>query len=300
MGSVHQFSEALDVACLKPLHRFHGTRIFINGVPCPADQCLVSDRILMRVEFFRCECAQRRRVDDRIQPPERLFAFRTALIVLGIRKSPLLVGAGDHDPKPVHLKRRIVVIERRAVQKDRAVFLPHGDRELVHDAAVHAVVMILGILPQKRDILIGHRKSEQCVQNDAHAHLDGGGGREPGGIGDVPDDVTVQTGRKAQSELCLISPDHAHRVIRITFLGIKIQEIQRTFDHPCVFEIAGVETDPAVPPSPCREIGADRQRRGKHMSAIVVGVFSDEIHPAGREHEDGFPFFSSEYLVKCF
>ena len=41
------------------------------------------------------------------------------------------------------------------------ILFPHGNRKLIHDSAVYAVKIILGILSDQCQILIRHIKSEE-------------------------------------------------------------------------------------------------------------------------------------------
>ena len=41
------------------------------------------------------------------------------------------------------------------------ILFPHGNGKLVHDTAVDAVKLILGILPDERQILITHIKPKE-------------------------------------------------------------------------------------------------------------------------------------------
>ena len=72
------------------------------------------------------------------------------------------------------------------------IFLSHSAGKLIHNATVTAIKIIFRILANKRDIYHRHVEPKQVFQDHPRQHLQGGGRRQPGTIGDIPADGNIK------------------------------------------------------------------------------------------------------------
>src|SRR5699024_2975148 len=96
--------------------------------------------------------------------------------------------------------RSVFKFQGACIQKDRAVFFAHGAGELIHDAAVHSVEIIFGILSDKSQILHSQLFNPvQILQHQSSKNLQGSGGGKPGTVGDISVDQEINSGVKCVS-----------------------------------------------------------------------------------------------------
>ena len=161
MGRVHQLPKQRHIPGLQGLHCPDGTPIFINRVLCPFSAHVVLDGRLIFFKRLFIQISQTVDFYRLLQLRQRSLALAAALIVLGIPQAPLLIAAGNDDLCPLQSNGRIGKGQICRIQKDGIIFLSHGNGKLIHDAAVHFVIIILGILSDKRQFLVAHLESEK-------------------------------------------------------------------------------------------------------------------------------------------
>ena len=111
------------------------------------------------------------------------------------------------------MDRRIFVFHGICIKEDRIIFFAHGNGELIHDAAVASVEIILGVLSDQRQIC--HCEvcnAEQVGKDNAGQDFKGSRRREAGAVRDVAPDDHVEAGVNRMSFFCE-SPYHAERII---------------------------------------------------------------------------------------
>src|SRR5699024_5388602 len=96
-----------------------------------------------------------------------------------------LIAAGDDDLGAFQMDGRIFIAQVCGVKENGVILFAHRNGELIHDAAVNAVEIVLRILADQRQILVGHVKAEHIAQNEAGQHLQGSGGGKSGAVGNV-------------------------------------------------------------------------------------------------------------------
>ena len=175
------------------------------------------------------------------------------------------------------MDRCILILQCRSIQKNSVVLFTHGNGKLIHDTAVYLVVFVLGELSDQRQILIGHIKSEEIPQDVAGQHFYRSGRRKSRTVGDITVQQQIHTGSHFHA-LLTESPDHSLGIIGPACFLAGYQILQRRFDHSQMSEIHGIETQLIVVSLSCHTIGTDGQCAGENVSAVIVGMFTDQIH----------------------
>ena len=302
MGSVHQLAELSDIVGLQRGNRLDGALVLINRVLCALSAYLILDRILILLKLLLVQVAQGLDVHHLLQLGKSGLALASSLVVFGIAQAALLVAAGDDDLRAFQMDGRVLIAEIRGIQEDGMILLSHGDGELIHDAAVNAVEIILGILADQRQILIGHVKAEHVAQDEAGQHLQGSGGGKAGAVGNIAAQHQIHAVRDLHVSL-LKSPHHSLGIIGPVRLLFRRQVVQAALDHAEMLEIHGEEAELSVLSLSRGAVGSDGQRAGEYMSAVIVRMFSDQIHTAGRKiglHSFGISEYFPEFLQDFF
>ena len=205
------------------------------------------------------------------------LTLAAALIVLGISQASLFITACDHDLRIFQMDRCVLIFQSCGVQKNSIILFAHGNGKLVHDTAVYLVVFVLGELSDQCKILIGHIKSEEISQNIAGQHFYRSGRGKSGTVGNITVQQQIHTGSHFHA-LLTESPDHSLGIIGPACFLAGYQILQRRFDHSQMSEIHGIETQLIVVSLSCHTIGTDGQCAGENVSAVIVGMFTDQIH----------------------
>ena len=161
------------------------------------------------------------------------------------------------------------------------VFPAHGAGELIHDTAVAAVEVVLGILADQSDLRHGNLvKSEGVLQDDPGQDFQRSGRRQAGTSRNVPEDGDVQTVGQVEAPF-LKGPHYALGIVGpgscpgSFFVGNQI--VQAGLQNTQGAEIHRIEAKPPVFPVPYYCVGAKSQGAGEHMAAVIVGVLADQI-----------------------
>ena len=97
MGSIHKFTKEGNVIILQSSNRLYGTLVLIYGMLCTTLQHFIPDGSLYLFKFCLGECSPVLYFLYFLNTAECLFAFASALIILGISKSTFLITACNHD-----------------------------------------------------------------------------------------------------------------------------------------------------------------------------------------------------------
>ena len=205
------------------------------------------------------------------------LTLTAALIVLGISQASLFVTARDNDLRILQMDRCILIFQCCSIQENSVLFFTHGNGKLIHNTAVYLVVFVLGELSDQRQILIGHIKAEEIPQDVAGQHFYGSGRGKSGTVGDITVQQQIHTGSHFHA-LLTECPNHSLGIIGPACFLAGYQIIQRRLDHTQMFEIHGIETQFIVVSFSCHTVSTNGQCTGEYMSAVIVGMFTDQIH----------------------
>ena len=243
---------------------------------------LILDRRFIKLKLLLRQIAQRLDGSYLLQLCQRRFAFASSLVIFGISQTALFVAAGDHDLRALQTDRRVFKFHRCGVEENRVVFFPHRDRELIHDAAVYAVKIVLRKLPDQRQILIRHLKTVHIPQDVSGQHLNRRRRGQPGTIRNVAKQQQIHT-------VCHFHPffakrpHHALWIVRPVRFLLRPEPLDARLDHAQMLKIHGIKTQNLIVSLSCHAISTDRQRAGEYMTAVIVGMFSDQIHTPRRK-----------------
>ena len=244
---------------------------------CTLSADITLDNSLELLKGLLIQVTQRLDLHYLLQFCQCSLALAATLIVLGISQASLFITACDHDLRILQMDRCILILQCRSIQKNSVVLFTHGNGKLIHDTAVYLVVFVLGELSDQRQILIGHIKSEEIPQDVAGQHFYRSGRRKSRTVGDITVQQQIHTGSHFHA-LLTESPDHSLGIIGPACFLAGYQILQRRFDHSQMSEIHGIETQLIVVSLSCHTIGTDGQCAGENVSAVIVGMFTDQIH----------------------
>ena len=295
MGLIHQFPEAGDVIGFQRRHRLDGALVLRHRVFCTLNQNRVFEHMLMLFKFFHGQVAQRLNVRRLLQCGKRVRTFLTSVVVSRIHQAVLHFAVHDDDPGIFQLYRRILIMQGAGIQEDGIVLLPHGHRELVHDAAVAAVEVIFRILADERDVHHAQiRDVIQAAEDHTCEHFQRGRGRKPASVGDITPDHHVKSGIQCIS-FFMKGPYHAQGIICPAVSFLIGQLIQRSFDYPEAVQVHRIKMNLAVRAFPRNAVGADGQRARKYMSAVIVRMLPDQIDAPRRKVNFGSFSISKQF-----
>lgn len=178
-----------------------------------------------------------------------------------------------------------VVCGASGVQAQDVALGGAGGGRLVHDPAGHAHVRVLGAAGQGGQFGAGGREPVQLGEGQGGRHLQGGGGGQSCSGRHVGAYVEV---RAADREPRLAQrPGHPGRV-RGPAVGsprpvCRVEGGEVEGDHPGAGR-GGVEPQQAVGARGGGHFGALREGEGQGEAVVVVGVFADQVDPAGAAH----------------
>ena len=195
----------------------------------------------------------------------------------------LLVGVGDQQLHAVQLDGGVLELHGIGIQEDRVVLFAHGGSELVHDTAVHAVVVVLGILSDQRQLFIGDliETIERAKREAGHDFKSRGRGKTRA-VGDITVNGHVKTAVQLVAA-AFESPYNSLGIIRPLAGPGCVQIINHNLGNACLRDIDRSETELSVLSLLYSSIGADIQRAGKYMTAVVICMLTDQIDTAGGE-----------------
>ena len=277
MGCIHQLTKQLHIIVLQRFYRTDRSLILIYCMLCTLSADITLDNSLELLKGLLIQITQRLDLHYLLKLCQCSLTLAAALIVLGISQASLFITACDHDLRILQMDRCILILQSRSIQKNSVVLFTHGNGKLIHDTTVYLVVFILRELSDQRQILIGHIKTEEIPQDVAGQHFYGSGRRKSGTVGDITVQQQIHTGSHFHA-LLAESPDHSLGIIGpIRFLA-GYQIIQRRLDHTQMFEIHGIKTQFIVVSFSCHTVSTNGQCTGEYMSAVIVGMFTDQIH----------------------
>ena len=277
MGCIHQLTKQLHIIVLQRFNRTDRSLILIYCMLCTLSADITLDNSLELLKGLLIQVAQRLDLHYLLKLCQCSLTLTAALIVLGISQTSLFITTCDHDLRILQMDRCILILQSRSIQENSVLFFTHGNGKLIHDTAVYLVVFVLGELSDQRQILIGHIKAEEIPQDVAGQHFYRSGRGKSGTVGDITVQQQIHTGSHFHA-LLTESPDHSLGIIGPACFLAGYQILQRRFDHSQMSEIHGIETQLIVVSLSCHTIGTDGQCAGENVSAVIVGMFTDQIH----------------------
>ena len=152
MGIVHQLTEALHIVLFQCLDRLECAAVLIDRMACASALDLILDYGGVLIKLRVCQFAEGLDRLDLLQSLECRLALHPTLVIRGRDETVRLVRVRDDDTAPLEVKLAVAVLKRIAVEQDCTILLPHPDRELIHDAAVHSHKLILRLLRELHDL----------------------------------------------------------------------------------------------------------------------------------------------------
>ena len=177
MRSIHQFTEQLYIVFLQRFHRPDSPLVFIYRMSGTAHSHLIFDGGFVLFKLLLAQIPEPFDIHNFLQFRKRRLTLASSLIICGIDKAVLHFAVCHNNLCPLQHKRRILIGQICRIQKDRIVFLTHSGSKLIHNTAVHTVIIVLGILPDQREVHVCHIKAIQIPQDITCQHFEGRGGR---------------------------------------------------------------------------------------------------------------------------
>ena len=217
-----------------------------------------------------------------------------AEIVRRRRQFVLHAGVHQHQLIALRIEGEILVFQRLAVQANQTARLAEAGSELVHNAAVHAAVIVLGALSDLRQFKLVDVVAERIVQGKGEAALEGGGRRKTRAEGNVTRKNGIESlhGTAALDRLAA----HAEDVAGPRLCGLVLL-VQAKDGFLVVIEGESAHL--------VRSIEFERRHNtfvdgaGEHIAAVIVGMFADKVDTARRciqrcaRPVEGFEFFQN-------
>ena len=188
-----------------------------------------------------------------------------------------LVRIRDDDACILERDFAVAVFKRVAVKQDRTVLLAHAHGELIHDAAVDADEFILSLLRELHHLHHVQTEMERILEDVRHEHLERSRGRK----------ACARRQRAVEHDIkavcrCMARLDelihHAHRVVGPVLRLVVLQVAHWELDDALVGEVHGIDARLSIRAVSHDRIGAERNRAGEHVTAIVVRVLTDEVY----------------------
>ena len=101
--------------------------------------------------------------------------------------------------------------------------------------------------------------------------------------------------RKLVSSL-LKRPHYTLRIIRPVCFRIRNQLVQTGLDNAQLFKIRRIEAELSVLSVSYNSIGSECQRAWKYMAAVIICVFSDQIHTPRSKVRTDLPLSLEQFL----
>ena len=211
---------------------------------------------------------------EQVDAPAALLA---PAIVLRVHEPVRHPGVGDDEPGRLEGERHEVVGQPPGVEEHRVPLLRHAGDELVHDAALHADELVLGVLREPGELLPAHLDAEGRLHGEGGGHLEGGRRGEPRPLRNVAVDREVHPPELVTALDELV--DDPLRVVGPAVLLAVLQDGQRR--ALAVLVVHGVEVQLAVGPAGNGHPDGEVDRHREHVPLVVVGVLANEVHAAG-------------------
>ncbi len=170
MGLRHQLAHTLQITFLQRACRFNGARIFAQYMA----NAFCDYRVQFAgngIERLKADIAQGRLLEE----TGAGFALFTAGIILAAHQRALKVTVDDHHGDTFRHGNRFGA-ERTAINQQRMIFFAERRDELIHNAAVTADKLVLGLLSVERNLRAVQRQVIKLLEDGAHRHFQRGGG----------------------------------------------------------------------------------------------------------------------------
>ena len=203
---------------------------------------------------------------------------------------------GDDDLLGIQGHRGVFVIQGVGIQEDGVVRHPHGAGKLIHDAALHADVLIFRLLADEGQLDHGQLgEAEEFPGGQGGHHLQGSRGGQPRSGGNIAIDQEISP-RGDGIALFPEGPQDALGVIGPARPVAGRQIVQAGADHAGFLKIEGMKIQLPVLPPPRHAVGADAQGAGEDVAAVVIRVLPDQVHPPRGEEDADVPAFPVNFF----
>ena len=147
----------------------------------------------MLLEVLRSVIAECFDVKFSLDSSKSVCTFLSSVVVGRVNETVLYLAVSDDDLGIFKNDGCIFVFHRVGVKEDGIVFFAHCNSELVHDTAVAAIEIVLGILADECKVCHAQGiDSIEICQDNACKHFQRSGGRKAGSVGNMSPDNHVK------------------------------------------------------------------------------------------------------------
>ena len=201
-----------------------------------------------------------------------VLAGRAAPVVRAGGELMLHAGIDQNEAVAFRIEREVLVLHRLAVQADEGTRLAEQGRELVHDAALDAAVIVLGALADSRELELVDTIVKNVVQGEGEGALEGGAGTQAGAQGHVAREHGVEALHLAAA-LDGLAAD-AENVARPLLLGLVLL-LEAELHVFVVIEGVGPHFRGAVDLDRGHDAAIDGAR--EDVAAVIIRMFADQV-----------------------
>ena len=205
------------------------------------------------------------------------FALVTAGGVFAGDEFVFDVGVGDDDAEVLVIEGDLSGGAVAAVDEEGVAFFAHGGDELVHDAAGHAGIVVLGPLAGECEFDEVHGFVVDGEECEGGGDFDGGGGGEAAAEGDVG----IDEGVHALGDLGALAHGFCGALGVEGPGGAVLRDFAVDGELDGFVGVGGVHADFAVGARGANDEGGFIDGHGADEAVVVVDVFTDEIDAAG-------------------
>ena len=176
------------------------------------------------------------------------------------------------------IEGEIFMLERAAIETHQAVFLAEHAGELIHDAAIHAAVVVLGALADLCQLeLVDFVFIEQVVEGKGKARLQRCGRRKAGAQRHIAGKYRIKALYRATAldGLAANAEDIACPLLLRCVLLVEAELTVGVHVHTENTHLVG-----AVDVDCSHDILIDSPR--EHKATVIVGVFTNQVNAASR------------------
>ena len=219
-----------------------------------------------------------------------------AALVVG-RRGELVLDTGVKQHELVAgrfwIEGEVFVLQRLAVEADKASCLAETGGELVHDAAVDAAVIVLGGLADLGELELVDTVTVQLVDGKGKSALKGGRRGEARAERDVAGEDRVEAGDLAAALGRLAA--YAENIAGPSLLGFVFLLESKLYE---LVIVEGIRLDLVRPVERYLRHDAFVNGSGEYISSVIVSMFTDKIDASCRcEHFSVAPVKGAEFLL---
>ena len=277
MRLVHARADRLVVALLQSLADVEHPFLLADDITGPF-VVLLRDPVPDGIELLHRSSAQ-----ELLPEHLRHTLARGAAVVVG-RTHQLVLHAriDEHQPVALRIEREVGVLQRAAVQPDQVALLAEHRGELVHDAAVHAAVVVLGGLADLRQLELVDAAAAEVVQREGVGRFQRRRRGHARSQRHVARENRVETADRPAA-LADLAAD-AENIPRPA-LGRLVRLLEAELRRFAQIERIGAHTIRTVEPDGRHD--ALVHGSGEDETSVVVGMFADQIDTPRRGEQHG-------------